>query len=135
MCSIWETQTARVVREALPKKDKAGIVRRLNQMAGLDSVNLAAGLELILHDGRVDDWSDPNNPRIKPLKNLRKYQYGRHRLYIAGRNTDCRFDLIYILSFKTTKDDNPGGKAFQKRVISALASPHSELPAGDTPNE
>ena len=57
-------------------------------------------------------------------KGIRKYSFGRHRLYYSGTHKNCSYDACYLVLYKSSDrtselDDTP---SFQKRLKDELAN-------------
>ena len=114
MCELLLSPTVDSELAKLGTLNRQKLEQRLLKCAGQDNVENAAGLELLLD--QVKPWS-----KVADLKFLRKYRIGRHRFYIAGQNTDCRFIIQATLLNKRDEDDKPREKNFQKMILNSTA--------------
>ncbi len=57
------------------------------------------------------------------LKEVRKKQIGRHRVYYTGFHKQCNYHTFYIKEFKRTGVDDDSDRHFQNRLRSALSLP------------
>lgn len=109
MCSIETKPQATACMSRVEKN----LRNRLVELAAADCVEFGAGLELMLD--RVDDWA-----KGPDLKWVRKYTLSRHRLYITGRHSDCKYVVCHVMLFKRVEDDKPDTKKFKKMIMSSL---------------
>ena len=116
MCEIQLSPTADSdFGKKLDQNQRKKLEKKLVRLAGDDNVNQANGLTLLVNS--VSDWA-----MIEDLKSLRKFESGRHRLYISGRHTDCRFIVQATLLFKTKQDDKPETKRYQEMIRKAISA-------------
>jgi hypothetical protein len=54
------------------------------------------------------------------LKNVRRRQAGRHRVFYIGHHTRCSFKIIFVKEFKKTGVDDEADSAFHKIITRAL---------------
>lgn len=57
------------------------------------------------------------------LKNIRKIQIGRHRIYYTGHHTQCSYFAFYVKLFKQSGKNDEDGRQFQKMLTSATLEP------------
>ena len=116
MCLLLSNATADEGFAELPAKDRNSSEKRLANLAETDSRTAENGLGKVLNT--VDDWAkDP------VLSQVKKYRIGRHRFYLTGRHTECRYFVRCVMPFKKEADDTPQKKVFKERVLKALSQP------------
>ena len=120
MCTLQSSSFADECLAQLPPKERAACESKYARMAASDSVEVAAGLSLLLNP--VSDWA-----KHPDLKSVRKIGSGRHRLYFTGEHEDCTFTLVFMLVHKRKEDDTPNTKPFQDRVLKALRDPQKRI--------
>lgn len=77
--------------------------------------------------GQLDALGTHRKRMPDALKDIRKHDVGYHRIYYTGHNTDCCYNVFYLLVNKrgdnrNTQDDN---RDFQRALIEALADKSS----------
>jgi len=103
-------------------KDKARYEKKLAILAAHDDLNNANGLWGLIKNNSIDDWA-----KMDGLKGIRKYGNGKHRIYISGRYTDCRYKACFVLAHKRKEDDNPESARYRNRVLAGLRDANERL--------
>lgn len=93
--------------------DKIDYEMRLAQMASEDSIRHANGLHSLL-EPVLSWWGNPI------LQSIRKVRIGRHRAYIQGRHTDCRYLVVYIKVHKRDEERREEDARFQGIILRAF---------------
>jgi hypothetical protein len=94
-----------------------------NQSASIESkIKLLAFPATRESPGQLDALGTHRKRMPDALRDIRKHDVGYHRIYYSGHNTNCCYDVCYILVYKkadneATKDDN---ESFQNVLIAAL---------------
>lgn len=114
MCLMLTNLTAEAALERIGGKEKERCEQRLARYAAAADVDRKEGMELLINT--VADWA-----KIDELRGVRKLRIGRHRFYITGKHTDCRYSLCFVLVSKRAKDDQPWTKRFQEMIKTAVA--------------
>lgn len=110
------------------KADQKRWEKKLFRFAAIDNANCTQGLGTHAH--LVDDWAtDPD------LRHVRKLDCGRHRCYITGKNTDCKYFLCYILVNKRVETDQPQTGKFKRMIMNALADDQVRRVLPPPPND
>lgn len=125
MCELWSNSTAdqHFVELLKGSGGEKLIEQRLIRLAGEATLTRAEGLELGLE--RLKDWfHDPQ------LRTVRKITIGRHRIYVQGRHSECRFIVRYIKQFKKTGVDEEQTDRFKNRIFRALKEPSTRMLRG-----
>lgn len=116
MCLMQSNATAdEGFQEIRRSGDRSDYETRLALLAADDSQDRAAGLECLLEP--VSSWR-----HNEQLRQVRKYRIGRHRFYIAGRNTQCAYVVCYVKVFKKKEKDPEEDMRFQRRILNALTN-------------
>lgn len=114
MCLLQTNKTADDAFRRMGSADQRRWEKKLFRFAAMDNKECAEGLAIHAH--LVDDWAtDP------VLRSVRKVECGRHRCYVVGKNTDCKYFLCYILANKRDADDKPGTDRFKKMILNGLS--------------
>ncbi len=125
MCELLSNKTADEHFEEVIRSGEKQLEKRLIELAGEATRTRAEGLELKLKEGILTSWvHDPQ------LRTVRKCTIGRHRVYVEGRNTDCRFIVRYIKLFKKTGVDEEQTLNFKNRILKALQEPRTRTLRG-----
>lgn len=127
MCDLLLSPTADSSLDKIKSKRK-GLESRLVAMASNDSVDRADGLHKVLKP--VKPWA-----MISDLSGLRKYRIGRHRFYIEGKHTDCKYIVQSILLNKRDEDDKPKTYKYQNMIRRALATREACITVDPNPPE
>jgi hypothetical protein len=117
MCELLLSPTTNERLHAFRGANRDKIEKRLLELAGDDNVNQQNGMGQMLDS--VDHWSKLD------ISHIRKLRIGRHRFYVEGKHTDCKYIVQEMLVFKRDQDDTPEKKPFQSMIRKALA------PVGD----
>jgi hypothetical protein len=112
MCSISTNPTANDQLEKLERSnDKNMIERRLSKFAEDSDIN------------KSDILDEPKNHMKRmplELKDVKKIQIGRHRVYYTGHHTKCSYLVFYIKQFKKSDKNKEDDKKFQNKLIRFL---------------
>ncbi len=110
MCSITTNVT---VDKQLKELERSGnremIERRLIEFAKEASPERSGGLDV----AGMKDF--PND-----LRQVRKKQIGRHRVYFTGHHKQCSYHVFYIKEFKRTGVDDDSTQKFQDKLRRVL---------------
>lgn len=113
MCELWSNKTADEHFKELLRSGEKQLEQRLIRLAGEATRSKAEGLEPKLEP--LLSWLHDSQ-----LRTIRKYTMGRHRVYVEGRHTDCRFVVRYIKLHKKSGVDEEQTPGFQNKILNAL---------------
>ncbi len=112
MCLLLSNPTADEGFEQLRHIGQPNHESNLARMADEDSPEQNASLGLLIKD--VSEWSKLT------IRSVKKYRKGRHRFFIVGHHTQCKYTVICVMVNKRDEDDNARDKIYQKKILRAL---------------
>ena len=61
------------------------------------------------------------------LKHIKKYRYGRHRVYFSGHHSECSYAVWYVKMFKKSDVDAEAERSFHDKLRRALGEAQRAL--------
>ena len=117
MCSIWVNSIADEQLDDLECSGHKHLKKRIFQFA--DEANEE-------NPGALDNPGCHFKGMPAELRDVRKKEIGRHRIYFTGFHKQCCYHLLYVKKFKKDGVDDEFDKSFQKKLLRALREEDSE---------
>lgn len=118
MCSISISKTVRDQLNQLVRSDDRDMIEK--RLYGFAKEANAQ------RPGALDTPSTLMRRLPQELREVRKKQIGRHRIYYKGHHKLCAYQTIHIKIHKKDRVDEEDDKRFQRILIRHLAEPQAE---------
>lgn len=118
MCSISINEAVRNQLDELVRSDDRDMIQKR-----LYTFAKEANLE---NPGALDTPSTLMRRLPQELREVRKKQIGRHRIYYKGHHKLCAYQTIHIKIHKKDGVDDEDDRRFQRILLRRLAEPQAE---------
>jgi hypothetical protein len=120
LCELRSNKVGDEGLERLRRSGEQKFLKKLIRLAEEADIDVVGGIEPLLRD--LSDW------RHRPeLRIVRKYRIGNHRVYLTGRNTDCRYTIVYVKVNKKSDVDREETEDFRSKILQALANEETRI--------